>query len=468
MTLRAGSEAMPSASSAIPFLAHSAPDAVVARGTAGPIDVRQFLDDAGRLAAALPDSAHLLNLCTDRYRFAVGLCAALLRGQVTLLPPGVAPALLRELSQTYPGLYALADAEVSDCPLPVCDFERATAAGRPLPSIPLFAPTRPAVIAFTSGTTGRPTPHSKRWGSLAAGAMAESAALGLNTERGVTLVGTVPPQHMYGLESAVMLGLRNGYALYAPRPFYPADIRVALERIPAPRVLVTTPVHLRALLAEEARLPPLRLILSATAPLPPELAAQAEQRYAAPLMEIYGFTEAGQVASRRTTAGPVWRTLPGVRLRVDGQGAWFSGGSIHEEALSGDIVTAADESSFTLHGRNADLVNIAGKRASLAYLDQQLLQIEGVRDGCYFAPDETDTAAARGQGVPRLTAFVVAPQLTRSALLSALRQRVDPVFLPRPLYLVDALPRNATGKLTRESLVSLARRLQQPRSARAR
>jgi acyl-coenzyme A synthetase/AMP-(fatty) acid ligase len=457
---------MPSASSAIPFLAHWALDAVVARRGADAIDLRRFLADAGRLAAALPESTHLLNLCADRYRFAVGLCAALLRGQVTLLPPGVAPALLLELSQGYRGLYALVDAEVPECPLPVCEFEPAVSAGRPLPAVPQFPAAQTAVIAFTSGSTGRPRPHPKRWGSLAIGAEAEAAALGLHGERPVTLVGTVPSQHMYGLESSVMLGLRNGYALYAARPFYPADIRAALESIPPPRALVTTPVHLRALLAEEQRLPPLRLILSATAPLQPELAAQAEQRYDAPLMEIYGFTEAGQVAARRTTAGPVWRTLPGVRVRVDDQGAWFGGGPIQDEALAGDVVEAADEASFTLHGRSADLVNIAGKRASLAYLTQQLLEIEGVHDGCYFAPDETDAARAVGQGhVERLIAFAVAPQLTRAALLAALRQRVDPVFLPRPLYLVDTLPRNATGKLTRESLVDLVRRLRKPKGA---
>jgi acyl-coenzyme A synthetase/AMP-(fatty) acid ligase len=158
-----------------------------------------------------------------------------------------------------------------------------------------------------------------------------------------------------------------------------------------------------------------------------------------------------------------------VRLRLDRQGAWFSGGPVQEEALASDIVEAADEVSFTLHGRSADLVNIAGKRTSLAYLNQQLLEIEGVRDGCYFAPDEIDAATAHDQrSVPRLMAFVVAPQLTRAALLDALRRRVDPVFLPRPLYLVGALPRNATGKLTRESLVSLARQLQQARGVRAR
>jgi acyl-coenzyme A synthetase/AMP-(fatty) acid ligase len=62
-----------------------------------------------------------------------------------------------------------------------------------------------------------------------------------------------------------------------------------------------------------------------------------------------------------------------------------------------------------------------------------------------------------GDGVTRLTAFVVAPGVAREGLLAALRSRVDEVFLPRPLYFVDALPRNATGKLPREILLQYAR-----------
>jgi acyl-coenzyme A synthetase/AMP-(fatty) acid ligase len=54
-------------------------------------------------------------------------------------------------------------------------------------------------------------------------------------------------------------------------------------------------------------------------------------------------------------------------------------------------------------------------------------------------------------------AFVVAPGRARSQILAALRARLDPVFLPRPLVLVDALPRNATGKLPRAELRALAR-----------
>ncbi|PIQ13537.1 MAG: beta-hydroxyacyl-ACP dehydratase, partial [Hydrogenophilales bacterium CG18_big_fil_WC_8_21_14_2_50_58_12] len=52
-------------------------------------------------------------------------------------------------------------------------------------------------------------------------------------------------------------------------------------------------------------------------------------------------------------------------------------------------------------------------------------------------------------------ACVVAPGMAAAALLAALRERIDPVFLPRPLLFVDALPRNSTGKLPRTALQAL-------------
>ncbi|HEX5803115.1 MAG TPA: beta-hydroxyacyl-ACP dehydratase, partial [Azospira sp.] len=97
-----------------------------------------------------------------------------------------------------------------------------------------------------------------------------------------------------------------------------------------------------------------------------------------------------------------------------------------------------------------DLINIAGKRTSLGYLNHQLAAIAGVVDGSFFMPD--DEAA---DGITRLAAFVVAPTLTPRALLAALRQRIDPIFLPRPLVFLDRLPRNATGKLPRGELQAL-------------
>jgi acyl-coenzyme A synthetase/AMP-(fatty) acid ligase len=100
------------------------------------------------------------------------------------------------------------------------------------------------------------------------------------------------------------------------------------------------------------------------------------------------------------------------------------------------------------------MVNVAGKRTSLAYLNYQLNSIPGVRDGVFVMPDDEGASA-----VPRLAAFVVAPGLSRGELLAALRQRIDGAFLPRPLNFVDALPRNATGKLPRAAITALAAEL---------
>jgi acyl-coenzyme A synthetase/AMP-(fatty) acid ligase len=75
-----------------------------------------------------------------------------------------------------------------------------------------------------------------------------------------------------------------------------------------------------------------------------------------------------------------------------------------------------------------------------------------VKDGVFFMPDDSN-----GE-MKRPLAFVVAPGLKGENILGALRNSVDAVFLPRPLYFVDALPRNTTGKITREALVQLMER----------
>ena len=183
------------------------------------------------------------------------------------------------------------------------------------------------------------------------------------------------------------------------------------------------------------------------APLSTRLAAEAERRFAAPLREIYGCTEAGQIASRRTTADRSWRLLPDVHLEQDGDQATVFGGHVEGRVVLSDYIEILGDGHFLLHGRHADLVNIAGKRSSLAYLNHQITALPGVADGVFFMPgDET------AEDIGRLCALVVAPGIERRQLLAALRERIDPVFLPRPLILVNALPRNATGKLTRDSL----------------
>jgi acyl-coenzyme A synthetase/AMP-(fatty) acid ligase len=257
---------------------------------------------------------------------------------------------------------------------------------------------------------------------------------------------------MYGFESTVLAALFGGGALCAERPFYPEDICAALERLPRPRVLVTAPFHLRTLLEAVPQPPAADLLLSATAPLDAELAGLAESRFGARLLEIYGCTETGQMATRRTAREIEWRTLPGIRVELREAVAWACGGHVEQPTALGDVLEPLAPDRFLLQGRVSDMVNVAGKRSSLAHLDAQLRAIEGVTDGVFYMPE----GEAAG-GVTRLAAFVVAPGVARETLLAALRRRVDAAFLPRPLVLIERLPRAASGKLPREALRALAR-----------
>jgi acyl-coenzyme A synthetase/AMP-(fatty) acid ligase len=117
--------------------------------------------------------------------------------------------------------------------------------------------------------------------------------------------------------------------------------------------------------------------------------------------------------------------------------------------LLADLVEPLDEGRFLLRGRNADLLEIAGKRASLGDLTRRLLAIEGVQDAVVFQLGED------GDPVRRIAALAVAPGLEAGAILAALRTCCDPVFLPRRLRLVPALPRNETGKLPQQALLEL-------------
>jgi len=213
---------------------------------------------------------------------------------------------------------------------------------------------------------------------------------------------------------------------------------------------------LKALLLSGTALPPVDLVLSATAPLSPQLAQQAEARFAGRLIEIYGCTEAGQVAIRRTTAGDVWTTLDGLRIErqagADGERFVVSGGHVLEPTPLADQLELIDAQHFHLLGRANDLIHVAGKRSSLAHLNFHLNRIDGVIDGAFWLPDDV------ADGVVRLVAFVVAPGLSARQIVAALRPRVEGAFLPRRVVHVDALPRGPTGKITAQALREFALR----------
>lgn len=452
-----------------PLLGHTSAHQIIAWRDGKSIDAATFLRDVYALIPLLPTGQHILNDCLDRYRFLVVLCAAMVAGKINLLPSTRTAETVRELQLFAPDVACVTDQKDCTIALPQIFFPADSyfenIAERDF-VVPQIEASQIVAYVFTSGSTGVPIGHCKTWASLVSNVQTEALQFGLLTGKDYHVVGTVSAQHMFGLESTVLMPLINGFALTSARSFYPADICQSLTQVPEPRILITTPIHLRSLLGAKMTLPKIELIVSATAPLSPQLAAEAEQAFDVPLQEIYGSTETGQIASRRPTQSPEWVLFPTLTMQParssnddadqDGresnqdQRMWISGGHVTPTMPMNDVLEITATGRFLLHGRISDLINIAGKRSSLACLNHHLNAIPGVQDGVFYMSSEKNNGE-----VTRLQAVVVAPDLSKAEIISALREKIDPAFMPRPLHQVAQLPRNATGKLPQTALDDL-------------
>lgn len=422
------------------------------RAGADGLCLAQVLGHATQIAPTLPTAQYAINVCEDRHAFVAAFAAALLRGQTTVLPAVRSRAVVDELIDTLGNCCV-----ISDHPELTSSRARTQVIAPPGADTPHQAdaldgidPALEALVAFTSGSTGTPTAHRKTWGALVASAADNRQHALDGTSADAAILSTVPAQHMYGFELSVLQPLLGGLGLIAAQPFYPQDLLQCLSAGGPNTVLVTTPVHLRAFVRAGLQYPNVCRVISATAPLDADLAATAEQLFGAPVHEVFGATETCVIAQRRTINGPDWSLYDSVTLSSDGTQttAHISDRNIAGQVLPDRIALSADGRQFVVTGRDSDLIKLAGKRASLAALNQRLLSIAGVEDGVLFQ---------RGRG--RLSALVVAPELGARGLRKALARHIDAVFLPRQVVLTDALPRNAVGKLPRAELLGAFDRL---------
>ena len=449
--------------SRLAIASHSTADAAVLLGPGGAVDAARFFAAAARLASALPDGGHVINLCDSRHGFLLGFAAALMGGRVSLLPPARGPEVWRALQRRYPGACVLSEMQVAGerC-LAIAPFLEDRAAGRF--EIPEVDADAIAAILFTSGSTGEPAAHAKSWGQLCRGASLLAAALGWDARPAQAIVGSVPPQHMFGLESTVVLAWRAGIPVHARTPLLAADLENALRECGRPAWWMTTPLHMRAPLQAAALLPGLRGIVASTMSLPPALASAGEIAWRVPVVEVYGSTETGAIATRRTASEIAWTPLPGVVLRPQGEGEAqrfrAEGPHIDPPVVLGDSLEIQADGRFRWLGRSGDMVKIGGKRASLSALNTALTGIPGVTDGVFSLPPAARSGEPQSGREPRLAAFFVSDALEPAQVLEALRERIDPAFLPRPIHRVDRLPRNATGKLPRAALDEMFTRWQ--------
>jgi acyl-coenzyme A synthetase/AMP-(fatty) acid ligase len=398
-----------------------------------------LLTDALALSKYLPDKAYAINICQQRYFFIVSYLAVILKGQTTLLPPNQTQGTINNLLSDYSHSYCLSDFsdENRDSDF-IVDWDLLVGETKEFPLIDCH---RIISISFTSGSTGEPKTIKKNWQEFQC-----SAELALQrfelTDKTLTLVATVPMQHMYGLETCLFWLLFSNLKLHNTRPFYPEDIRATLKSVDA-GLLISTPTHLKSCLNSQGSWTNTKFILSSTAPMPTELAGNIENFFNAPLFEVYGSTETLSFASRRLVLSKQWLPYDGVRLYQQQHRFFAQGGHLIEAIALDDCFIIESTGSFKSLGRSSDMIKIAGKRASLTELNHLLIQLTIVDDGIFFKKENQ-----------RLAAFVVS-MASKKDIMTKLKHSVDAVFLPRNLYYVTKLPRNETGKIIQTELAQL-------------
>jgi acyl-coenzyme A synthetase/AMP-(fatty) acid ligase len=417
---------------------------------------RQIHVASTELSHRLGDASAVCNLCSSRVSFLVTWLAGLRNRCLLILPPSSGDADLAAILAASNHPVVVTDGPQADqaawrdsahglsCRP---EWRPSSVTARELAWQPAWDDT--AVLLHTSGTTGVPVAQPRSLRHLAIGALALGDRLEQDIDGGMAsierIVCSVPPQHMFGLECSVMLPLMHAIAVLEGRPLLPADVRDAFAASP-PGAWIATPLHLRSLVRSGEGVPNCSVVIASTMPLPQALARQTEDLAGAPVLEIYGSTETGAMAMRRSACEAQWRPLRGVTLAsTAAAGTQVRGAHFASPVTLLDQLDIDSNGCFTLLGRQADLIKIAGRRASIAGLNALLQELPGLEDGVLYLP-ATDEPTAR------LCLIHSGPALDRAALDQWLRARIDPVFLPRTLIHVDRLPRDANGKLPRHAL----------------
>lgn len=401
-----------------------------------------LLAHAVALSEKLPKGHYAINLCQDRYLFIVAFLAVCINKQISLLPSNQAPKTLEALQNNYSGSYSISD-HSTDADF-LIRYDLLTKSIQPFPQIDI---DRPLSISFTSGSTGKPKAVQKTWREFQTSAELALQRFKLKSQQ-ITLVSTVPMQHMYGLETSLFWVLLSALTLHNSRPFFPEDIRNTLESLTTEKILVSTPRHLNSCCQTQEKWHAIKFILSSTAPMDRKLALQIEQNMQAPVLELFGSTETLSFASRRATLSEQWQPYTTIQLKKIQQKFVLQGGHIAKTQILDDNFSIDKAGLFRLLGRSADLIKIAGKRASLSDLNMHLIAINDIKDGLFF----------QGKN-ERLSALVVS-QLPKQTILQYLKQSIDEVFLPRVIYSVAAIPRNTMGKIINSELEHLIRTCQ--------
>lgn len=336
-----------------------------------------------------------------------------------------------------------------------------------------------ACILYTSGTTGRSKGAMLTHRNLSSNALALHRIWGFQAND--VLLHTLPLFHVHGLFVALNTILLNGGRIIFHTRF---DASATIRAMQRATVFMGVPTYYTRLLAEasfdHACCEHMRLFVCGSAPLPAETFTEFQSRTGHTILERYGMTETGMITSNplhaERRAGTVGFALPEVDVRValdDGSvaradeighiqlkgpnvlaGYWQMPDKTAQEFTpdgyfkTGDMGTFSVDGYLSIVGRSKDLVISGGYNVYPKEIELLLDTIEGVAESAVIGlphPDFGEAVAAVVVGQPKAA-------LEESAIISTLKVQLANFKVPKRVFVVDELPRNAMGKVQKNLL----------------
>jgi long-chain acyl-CoA synthetase len=336
-----------------------------------------------------------------------------------------------------------------------------------------------AMIIYTSGTTGRPKGAMLSHGNLLHNV--ESCRQVLQAVSFDRFVVLLPMFHSFMLTVGILLPLIVGGSivlikvLHSPK----AIIQEAVTR--EATILPAIPQFFRAV--ANAQLPAhisLRLCISGAAPLPKEILKEFNEKFPIPLLEGYGLSEASPVVSMNPIAGPwkagsIGRPVPDVEVSVQNdlgeqlppsrvgeicvrggnvmQGYWNQPEETAKALrngwlLTGDVGYQDADGYFYITDRKKDMLLVNGINVYPREIEEVIYQFPGVKEAAVIGvPD-----LRKGEQPLAFVAAKDGAQLDERALLQFIKGQLADYKVPRRVIFVSSLPRNATGKVLKNTL----------------
>lgn len=405
---------------------------------------------AGEIKDAFPGPGRRKALvCTDRKDIIMAaVISSLSGGPEIIIPHSLSEQAIGEIQ------------ELENCPViagsreecPFCSEAFVPEGGHGPAGLPSLSrgPDEPMLTLFTGGSTGAP----KAWRKTARNLLGEALYITqrFDISENDLFLSTVPPRHIYGLLFTVLAPFISGAPIISETAVFPKEITSAIERYGA-TVLVSVPIHYRVLRSADLKRGSLRMAFSSAGALDKADADSFYEKTGVAVNEIYGSTETGGIASRRSALNEMVLTpFDNLKFRMENELL-----QVKSDFISPDLPKDADGyfttfdrarpegGGFVLLGRADDIVKVAGKRVDLAEIQEKIKGLDGVADAKVFSIQSES-------GRQNEIAAIVATALGEQELRARISRVLEPHYVPRHVKTVRKLPSLPSGKIDRDYL----------------